>query len=122
MFTTPVFGAGTREFYLYTWGQNTNINNNIPVHRTDKLEPETMSLTFLKSKRTRNRTLLEKELAFGRGLLQGDISSLDLKDMATNIDICIMRLNNFSEKNLMQLMKLCPRKPEQQTLRKTLTN
>ena len=95
-----MLGAGTRESYLYTWGQNNifNVNIRVLVHWTDKLEPPAMSLTSLKSKRTRFRNLLEKELAIGRGLLQEDVSSVDLKDIATNIDSCIKGLNDFSEK------------------------
>lgn len=57
-----------------------------------------MSLSYLKSNRTRYKNLLERELALGKNLIEEEKEEIDLKYLCTKVDACIRRLTDFCEK------------------------
>ena len=57
-----------------------------------------MSLSHLKSNRTRYKNILDRELATGKGLLVDDQERREIKDFTLAIEACINRLTTFCDK------------------------
>ena len=57
-----------------------------------------MSLRYLKSNRTKNRNILDRELMIGQSLLANDQQREDANDFALKIESCVNRLTSFCDK------------------------
>ena len=57
-----------------------------------------MSLSHLKSNRTRYKNILDRELGTGKGLLVDDQERREIKDFTLAIEACINRLSTFCDK------------------------